>query len=282
MSDASILKRVPPAFAALIVSSLAIAALGIAAILVLPDPAGGRLALPWWVMAAPFAVFELIVLNVQIRREARSVSLSEIPMAVGLAFCAPGHLVTARVLGAVLVYVLVRRQYRQPIKLLFNTVVAFTEAVLAVAVFRVIAFGHGPVSPFAWVGIDAGNVVASCFAALAVGLVIQIFEDGVCLRELLAILPVSSAQAAMVSTMGLICVITLDTSATAAVLLVLAGVAFMLAYRAYSTLNERHLGLERVYRFTQAMSTSREMSDVLLGVLSQAREMLNAERALLT
>ena len=46
--------------------------------------------------------------------------------------------------------------------------------------------------------------------AVAVGLVIQIFEDGLTLRELLTILPISATQAAMVATMGLICVVTLD------------------------------------------------------------------------
>jgi diguanylate cyclase (GGDEF)-like protein len=276
------LRRVPPAFVALIVAVIGIGIGGVAAIGALPATAPGQVRLPWWVMTIPFAAFDLIVLNVQIRREARSVSLSEIPMAIALAFCVPVDLIAARVLGAALIYVLLRRQYRQPVKLLFNVAVAFTEAVLALAAFRLVTMGRGPITPLAWLGTDIGNVVASCFAAFAVGVVIGVFEGSLSGRELVAILPVSSIQAAMVSTIGLICVVTLDASRMATILLVLAGAAFVLAYRAYATLNERHLSLERVYRFTQAMSSSREMSDVMLGVLTQAREMLHAEQALLT
>src|SRR6478609_11046201 len=184
--------RVPRAFVVLIASALVVALAGGLAITALPVPQPGELRLPWWLLAVPFAIFELVVLNVQIRREARSVSLSEIPMAVGLAFSAAPDLIAARVLGAMFVYIFVRRQYRQPIKLLFNVVVAVTEAVLAVVVFRLIAQGYGPVAPLSWLGIEVGNVLASCFAAIAVGLVIQIFEDGLSLRELVTILPISS------------------------------------------------------------------------------------------
>ena len=274
--------RVPSAFVALIASALTIAVGGVVALFVLPGTASDGLRLPWWFMVVPFAAFELVVLNVQVRREARSVSLSEIPMAVALAFSSPAAVISARVLGAALVYVVARRQYKQPAKLLFNVAIAITEAVLAVVVFRLIAQGNGPVAVLSWLGIESGNIVASCFAAVAVGLVIQIFEEGFSLRELGRIVPVSGLQAAMVSTLGLVCVVTVEASRAAAGLLVLVAAAFMLAYRAYSTLNERHLGLERVYRFTHAMSTSQEMSDVLVGVLSQAREMLHAERAVLT
>jgi diguanylate cyclase (GGDEF)-like protein len=281
MSASRTTPRVPRAFVVLIASALGVALVGGLAITVLPVAESGGLRLPWWLLTVPFAVFELVVLNVQIGREARSVSLSEIPMAVGLAFAAAPDLIAARVLGAMVIYIFVRGQHKQPIKLLFNVVVALTEAVLAVAVFRLVSQGTGPVAPLSWLGIEVGNVIASCFAAMAVGLVIQIFEDGLSLRELITIVPISATQAAMVSTMGLICVVTLDASSAAAALLVVVAVAFVLAYRAYSTLNERHLSLERVYRFTHAMSTSQAMSDVLLGVLSQAREMLHAERAVI-
>ena len=281
MSKGRTTPQVPRAFPVLIAAGLVLAMVAALVITLLPVPAPGDLHLPWWLLTAPFAIFELVVLNVQIRREARSVSLSEVPMALGLAFAAAPDLIAARVLGAMFVYVFVRRQHKQPIKLLFNVVVAVTEAVLAVMVFRLVAQGTGPAAPLSWLGIEVGNVAASCFAAIAVGMVIQIFEDGLSLRELVTILPISSTQAAMVSTAGLICVVTLDASNAAAVLLVVVAAAFVLAYRAYSTLNERHLSLERVYRFTHAMSTSQAMSDVLHGVLSQALEMLHAERALI-
>ena len=46
--------------------------------------------LDWWLLAAMFAVAELIVVDVQIRREAQTISLCEIALVLGLVFADPG------------------------------------------------------------------------------------------------------------------------------------------------------------------------------------------------
>src|SRR5689334_12032575 len=46
----------------------------------------------WWQLMIMFAVAELFVLHVQVRREAQTVSLSEIPLVLGLFFAAPHSL----------------------------------------------------------------------------------------------------------------------------------------------------------------------------------------------
>src|SRR3954470_22503641 len=70
-----------------------------------PGPVVGLLPL-----AVMFAVTEAVVVHLQIRTEAETVSLSEIPLVLGLAFADPATLATARVVGAALVLVLHRRQ----------------------------------------------------------------------------------------------------------------------------------------------------------------------------
>ncbi|MDT7547143.1 MAG: hypothetical protein QOE99_3253, partial [Actinomycetota bacterium] len=46
-------------------------------------------ALPWGVLIVLFAVAESSVLHIQLRREARTVSLSEIPLVLGLFLASP-------------------------------------------------------------------------------------------------------------------------------------------------------------------------------------------------
>jgi diguanylate cyclase (GGDEF)-like protein len=248
----------------------------------LQAPAGPPWTINWVEMIAPFAIFQIAVVNVQLRREARSVSLSEIPIALGLVCCSPFGFAAARVIGGVLVYTCVQRQYRHPVKLMFNTALAVFEAGLALLVFHAVVGTDSSIGARAWVAVIVANVAVSCTAAMAVTLVIQLFESSVSLREIVEVLPASATQAAVVSVFGLIALVSVQADPAAIALLVVGSTAAVIAYRAYAKLSERHLTLERVYRFTQAMSNNGEMSDILLGVLTQARDMLQGEEALLT
>jgi hypothetical protein len=70
-------------------------ALSAGAVLVLLGPLHGRgsavpgVDLPWWALAALFALTEMVVLSVQLRRESLSISFAEVPLVLGLAFCDP-------------------------------------------------------------------------------------------------------------------------------------------------------------------------------------------------
>ena len=88
--------------------------------------------LSWPVVAAASAAAELFVLHIQVRREAQAVSLSEIPMMLGLFFCTPLAFGLGRVAGVLLVCALWRRQ--APIKLIFNCVQVGLESAVAFTV----------------------------------------------------------------------------------------------------------------------------------------------------
>src|SRR4051794_18982298 len=81
-------------------------------------PPGAQLWLPWWAVALMAAACDVVVVHVQVRREAQSVSLSELVIVVGLFFAAPGALLVGRLVGSAAAFVGWRRQ--SGIKLLFN------------------------------------------------------------------------------------------------------------------------------------------------------------------
>src|SRR3954465_3551191 len=59
--------------------------------------------LPWWLLAAGFAATGACVLPIQIRREAQTVSISELPLVLGLFFAGPLELLVGRLLGSALI-----------------------------------------------------------------------------------------------------------------------------------------------------------------------------------
>ena len=257
----------------------AVAAVALPHALALPAPVAGP-RVPWWMLTVLFALVEVTVLHVQVRREAQTVSLCEIPLVLGLFFTDPAGLLLARLVGPALVFVLVRRQ--PAFKCAYNLALLLANACLASLVFHALHGGTVALTATAWAGSYAAVIVAGTLDATATTLVIAAFEGQLRRRDLLREPTVEAVRACAVATIGLVAVYALSGHVAAAVPLVAVMGILLLAYRAYAALSERHLSLERLYQFTQAVSSSPEVEQVLRSVLTQAREMLHAETAEIT
>ena len=64
----------------------------------------------WWIFAGLFAVTEACVVQLRLRREAFSLSLSEAPLVIGLFLATPSELLVGRVVGSAAVFLAYRRQ----------------------------------------------------------------------------------------------------------------------------------------------------------------------------
>ena len=73
-------------------------------------PTASPFEIPWWLLAVGFCLAEIFVVHVEFRRDAHSVSLSEIPLVLGLFFAPPTALVLAQLVGAGVALTLHRRQ----------------------------------------------------------------------------------------------------------------------------------------------------------------------------
>src|SRR4029450_4024370 len=74
-------------------------ALSLAALLMAADsmaPPLGGIQVPWWMLAAGFAVTEVFVLDVSSARNERWLTLSEVPLVIGLVFSTPATIVVAQ------------------------------------------------------------------------------------------------------------------------------------------------------------------------------------------
>ncbi|GAB3193790.1 hypothetical protein GCM10027261_10280 [Geodermatophilus arenarius] len=236
----------------------------------------GGLSLPWWVLALGFAATEATVLHIQVKREAQTVAVSEFPLVLGLFFAGPLPLLAGRLVGSAAVLLFHRRS--APLKTTFNLALAGAETGIAVLVFG--AVGHlGEGSPLLWLAALLAALLANAVGIVAIGLVIAVFEGGLRPAALAREAVTGQAVAPMVVAVALVAVTSLAADVRSAVLLLLAAAGLLAAYRAYAALSDRHLNLERLYRFTQAVTSSPEIDVVLGNVLGEARELLKAERA---
>ncbi|MCW2666281.1 MAG: putative Diguanylate cyclase/phosphodiesterase, partial [Frankiales bacterium] len=245
-------------------------------LLVLPAVTPGW-QIPLVSLALMFGVVEVFVLHIQVRREAQTVSLHELALVLGLFFASPLVVLAARLIGPLPVLVLHRRQ--APVKIVFNMALFAADTAVALTVFRLFPVSSISSDGWAWTATGCAVVAACAVAATATTLVIAAYEGRLQARDLWA-LPLRDAPRALaVALPALIAVYALSLDPSAWVPLLAVGGVILLAYRAYASLAERHLSLERLYRFSQAVSTDPEVEGVLRSVLLEAKELLRAESA---
>jgi diguanylate cyclase (GGDEF)-like protein len=233
---------------------------------------------PWWVLALAFGATEVSVLHVQVNREARSISLSELPLILGLFFASPLALLVGRMVGSVLVLIFHRRS--PALKTLFNLSLFAAESCVALVIFSaIVPSGVSGPAPITWLAAYAAAVVSNAVGGVTIALVISVYDGDLRLRRLLLEAVTTQPAAPMVVTLALVAVTSLSAAQDSVWLLVAIGTLLLLAYRAYASLSERHLNLERLYRFSQAVSSAPEMDEVLLNVLQQAKGLLRSDRA---
>jgi diguanylate cyclase (GGDEF)-like protein len=262
-----------------LVVAMAVVMAGLAALLcwrVLP-PASADPDLPWWVLAVAFVATDACARHVQVRREGESIGISELPLVLGLFFAGPVHLLVGRLVGMALVGLFYRRS--PALKTAWNLALVALQCTVAAWVFELLGGAHGVTHLLGWLGAFAGPLAANALGTVALAVVVGIHDGGIDVRRTARALVTDEVAAPIVITFALLAGITVQAYPPSAVLVLLLGVGVVVGYRLYGGLAERHLSLERLYRFTQAVTSSPEVDHVLGSVLAEARELLHAERA---
>ncbi len=234
--------------------------------------------LPWWGLVLGFAASEVLVIHLPMRRDAHSLSMSELPLVIGLFFSSPLSIVTARVVGAGAALVVHRRQ--RGLKLAFNTVQLGLESAIAVIVFSALMGDVGEsITTQSWFAALASILCVDVLGAFTVTTVIWL-NEGSFGKKLLRQVLVSGSVAALINTaIGLLSVTTLWRDQAAGWLLATLGVILYLGYRGYASLTQRYVGLQQLYEFTRSIVRSPRAQTSMQDMLGRVRTLLRAEIA---
>jgi diguanylate cyclase (GGDEF)-like protein len=238
---------------------------------------------PWWhwLLAAAFlATFigaQLTVLQVEVRRHALVVSVTEAPLLLGLFYLSPALLVFLVALAALVV----RSYQRQStVKLWFNVASLAAGAALASLIVRA-----GPpldgASPATWLVLAAAVCANNLITLGAVIGVVTLVQGNMSGRELVRIAVPGLPVAALNITIGLVLLVLLQRGAWSLILLAAIIAFFAVAYRSYTRSLQHSRALNEMYGLTREIADTPHdgtLADVLLG---KVREMLQAEYATL-
>lgn len=226
----------------------------------------------WLALAALFAAADTWGIHLPTRRGAHTLTLSEVPLVLGLASASPAALAVGATAGLGLALVLRRRP---PLKIAFN--LAHTLAGAAVAATIVHASGAAVDTPFGWLTLVAAAAAAGLLGASSVAGAVLVSEPDRRLaeagREVLAACATSMAAAVV----GLLVVVLLSVHMWALVLVTaLIGGAFF-AVNVYGRLYRRHEELGAVYGFTRAIEGPLAVDEIVERVLAESAHDLRAD-----
>jgi hypothetical protein len=124
--------------------------------------ATGEHRLPWWVFALAFAGAEIAVFHVELRREAHTFTLAEVPLVIGLFFAGPAGLIVGRMLAEAVI--LGFKERLPPRKLALNLAAFLGECAVALGVFHLTPGTRALERPLSWVIAFAAVVAAELHA----------------------------------------------------------------------------------------------------------------------
>ncbi|MDQ1725400.1 MAG: hypothetical protein QOG52_2428, partial [Frankiaceae bacterium] len=130
-----------------------------------------------------------------------------------------------------------------------------------------------------WVAAYAASMFVALVAAFVVSAVISYVDVTATRWPFVRTAWQAVLEALMMTTVGVVSAQALFGDKWAGVPLAGLGLVIWFSYRAYGVLHERHLSLERLYRFSQVVSHSPEVTEVMRRILEQAKEVLQSDYA---
>ncbi len=264
------LKRLPRVSLAALIAATSVAAFVLWHEVVrdlMPYEAGVRI--PWWALAAGFACTELFVIHAHVRGSAHSLSLSELPLVLGLLLAAPQDLAIAMVVGPAVVLLCTRGH--GVTRLAFNLAQFGLTAVLATLVLHALAPAPAEIGPLVWGATFAAVFTSSLAASVLVFCAIGLSEGSIPSRRLAKMLGADLVVALTNSSVALSGATIVAHDLRAAWLLIPPAAVLLLAYRAYVSERAKHQSLEFLYGVTRSLSRGRDLEPELLDLLRRTR-----------
>ncbi|HSB88300.1 MAG TPA: diguanylate cyclase, partial [Ilumatobacteraceae bacterium] len=217
---------------------------------------------------------ELMIFNVEFRREVYTFTFSEIPLVFGVFLASPMHLVLGRLAGEAIF--LIAKERQPPRKLFLNLSSFFGECVVLLSVFQLFGGQRSLDDPTMW----PRAVVAICCADLLGFVVVAsaVRWHGGAL-QFRSILSVGALTVPVNTSLALLAALLFVDQPWGLVLLVGLALFLVATYRSYSSLTTRFESLAQLYDFTRLVSGSQRPDVVLESILGKAKDLFRAERA---
>ena len=233
--------------------------------------------LPAWVAFVGLFIAGTAPLMLEVQSNTLSLSLTEIPIVVGLLSMQRVPMFLAGTAGWLLALLLSRR--RAPLKLAFNIPLMFFEMAVTAAVFDAAIPRPSLTAWTTWGGLVIALAVSIVLSTTAVNIVIALAGDQISLRHAVRHTLLGLANATMATGLTVVALMTVNLTVAAVVPLMLLGAASILPLRRNAILQHRYDGLLLLHEFTAGLTGSTDLPSTLTSVLDETSRVLRAADA---
>jgi signal transduction histidine kinase len=237
----------------------------------LADPGGN---LTWWMLAIGFVISESLVIHLPVQRDSHTVSMSEIPLVLGLALDNPAAVIAGRFIAGAIVLTARRQPF---LKLSFNLSLFTLETTVALIVYQFVLGAATPSSPQGWLAAMTGIAIAVTVSAALVDIVIALNDRRRRLAEIVRSFSVGSLISIGVGFLGTIAVVMVEHEPRAVLLLAVTVAFLFILFRSFGILSRRHDDLSSLYTFTNQMDGTLGSRDIAVVTLREAISILRVE-----
>ena len=233
----------------------------------------------WWLgpaLALLYALAERTVFHFELRREAISFSINEVPTAFALVYLAPWPAVGVRIVGSLLIIAL---RWRSSLyKLFFNACMFTLELAIAYWIVRTVTNQWGSRPATIIFGVTLATAVATAVSSVFISTAIALVEGSFFerlrgeMRMAVLVAPLNAMVSAAMVAPTLI-------SPWLAVVSVVPLIAFWALFRGYGRLEQRFRDLDALHGFVRKVGPTLDLTEVATTAASEAAARLRARRA---
>ena len=227
------------------------------------------------VIVALTLLFSASAIMLQFRRQSHTLSMTEVPVAIGLFAVSPVALILAKVAG----HAIDGMRRRLPLhKAVFNVSLVVFQVPVALLVFRAIV-GNGAMGPRGWLAAGAAVQTANFISAVAIFAVIGLTQSRFERTEVDVAVGKFLIVSVVETSLAIVAVEALRQEPWSGALLAVVALLVLSFTRAYASLRDRNDELAAVYDFGRSVAEPEDPEELPAFVAEKVRQLLRAERA---
>ncbi len=237
-------------------------------------------AIPWWVELAMFYATSLLWVQVRVHREVSTLSLTEIPLVVGLFLVDPHQLLGCYVVGVLLASWTRRRRIRW-VKDFANATLDVLYIAVAVLVFKAVGpVASDPLASRSLLGVAIAMIVAGGFIyPIALNIGITLMQGRIRLGEILRAYLFQVVATTTNASLGIVALLVFTTRPVLAIALVPPIILVLAGQLAAGESQRRADRNEFLYRTTEILHSSQQLGERAGELLNGVTKMFGVARA---
>jgi diguanylate cyclase (GGDEF)-like protein len=237
-----------------------------------------NLGIPFLFVVTIVGLCEWFMFEIRYRTDSQTFTLSELALALGVAYVSPTRFLLAQLVGLAVVFVI---RKSTPVRAVFNLANSTLTSAVAFAITHALRGPDpSPDKPRLWLAILAGLLVAAPLASILISLVRSVAEGRWLMRDAWRLAFFTQLNGLATGTIGIVTGLVVQFMPSLTFLALIPLVLTYTAFRLYVDENANRTNVEFLYEATKTLHRTTDTDRALTDLLEGTRTIFRAEFAM--